>query len=140
MLVTPFGILITVALLALCGAYASLVAITQQSWLEGVAAVLAFVACVAAALLKPWSRYVVYLLAAAALATWTDSIHTAKVAGYFGYFSAAQIARALAPGAFLVALSCYCAYAVYRQFRVREPRAPHAQPRADEQPPRAGEP
>jgi hypothetical protein len=95
-------------------------AITQQAWLVGVTGVLAIVACVGAALLKPWSRYIVYVLAAAAIATWVYSLYAASAAGYFGYFTSAQIARSLAPGGFLVLLSCYCAYAVWRQFRRRK--------------------
>jgi hypothetical protein len=121
MLITPVGILITMALLALYGAYALWMAISQQSWFAGVTAVLAIVACVGAALLKPWSRYIVYVLAAAAIATWTYHLYAASAAGYFGYFTSAQIARSLAPGGFLVLLSCYCTYAVWRQFRRREP-------------------
>jgi hypothetical protein len=124
MLVTPVSILITVALLALYGSYAVWVAITQQSVASGVAGVLAIVACIGAALLKPWSRYIVYVLGAAAVGTWAWSLYAAAAAGYFGYFSGAQIARSLAPGGFLVLLSCYCTYAVFRQFRARRPQAP----------------
>jgi len=133
MLITPVGILITVALLAMYAAYSLWMAVVWHSPLSGVAGVLAIVACVGAAMLKPWSRYIVYLLTASAVATWVWSLYDAARAGYFGYFSARQIARSLAPGAFLILLSCFCAYAVFRQFRTRTPQAPGgSQSHADE--------
>src|SRR5215468_9764293 len=113
-LVTPVGILITVALLALYGVYAAWIGVSQHSLLSGVSAVVAFVA---AALLKPWSRYLVYLLSALIIGTWCYSLFSAANAGYFGLYTASQIARQLAPGIFLALLACFCTYAVFRQFR-----------------------
>jgi hypothetical protein len=104
--------------MALCGAYGIMQAITDHSVLAAIAGVAAFVAAVGAALLKPWSRYLVYLLTAAIVGGWLYSLYLAGTAGYFTLYSRSQIVSQLAPGAFLVLLSCYCAYAVFRQFRV----------------------
>jgi hypothetical protein len=122
-LVTPVGILITVALLALYGVYAAWIGVSQHSLTSGLSGAVAFVACVGAALLKPWSRYLVYLLSAVLIGTWCYSLCAAASAGYFSLYSASQIARQLAPGIFLAMLACFCTYAVFRQFRteVRKP-------------------
>ena len=125
-LVTPPGILITVALLALYGVYAVWMAISQHSMTAALAGVLAIVACVGTAMLKPWSRYLVYLLAAAAIGTWAYSVYAAARVGYFSLFSVSQIVPALAPGIFLIMLSCYCTYVVFRQFRARDRESDHA--------------
>jgi hypothetical protein len=122
-LVTPVGILITVALLALYGVYAAWIGVSQHSLTSALSGVLAFIACVGAALLKPWSRYLVYLLSAVLIGTWCYSLYTAASAGYFSLYTASQIFRQLAPGIFLAVLASFCAYAVFRQFRtqVRKP-------------------
>jgi hypothetical protein len=118
-LITPLKILITMALLALYGAYATWMAITEMSWLYAVSGAIAIVACVGAALLKPWSQYLVYLLAVGVIGTWGYLIYDAKRVGYFSLFSTQEIVVALAPEVFLMALSCYCVYAVFTQFRAR---------------------
>jgi hypothetical protein len=115
----PPGMLVTVALLALYGAYDAWVAIQERAWLPGVVAVLAIVACVGTAMLRAWSRYLVYLLTAVFVGTWIQSLYEAAAAGYFSLLSARQIATSLAPGAFLALLSCACAWLVSRQFRAR---------------------
>ena len=121
-LTTPIGILITVALLGIYGAYAFWDAITYHSVINGLVGAIAVVGCVGAALLRPWSRFLVYFLAAVFVATWGYSIYDAAQAGYFGQVAAPRIMLSLAPGVVMVALSCYCVYAVYRQFR--RPPAP----------------
>jgi hypothetical protein len=89
---------------------------------------IAIVACVGAALLKSWSRFLVYLLAAVFVATWGYSIYDGAQAGYFADKDTPRILGSLAPGIVMVALSCYCVYAVHRQCR---PRGSELQ-RADE--------
>ena len=115
--VTPRGILVTVALLAIYGAYGFWDAIVYRSFTSAVLGVLATVACVGTTRLLAWSRYLVYLLTAAFIAIWAQSLYAAAVAGYFSLFSPSQIALQLAPGIALVALSCSCAYVVFRHFR-----------------------
>jgi hypothetical protein len=114
---TPPGILVTVALLALYAAYDLWIAVVERSWLSGLAALVAVVACVGAALLRPWSRYLVYVLTAAFIGTWGYSLYTASVAGYFNLYTTQQLVVSLAPGALLVVLSAACTYFVTRQFR-----------------------
>jgi peptidoglycan/LPS O-acetylase OafA/YrhL len=121
---TPAGILITVALLALYGAYAIWQAISNHSLLFALAGVVSIVACVAAARLLAWSRFLVWLLAAAFIGAWAYSVYAGVVAGYYSTSSGRQIAIALAPGILLVALSCFCAYAVFKQFRAPARQAP----------------
>jgi phosphate/sulfate permease len=121
-LVTPIGILIAVAVMALCGAYGVMQAVTDHSVIGAIAGAAALVAAVGAALLKPWSRYLVYVLTAGIVGVWIYSLYVAGKAGYFTLYSPSQIVSQLAPGTFLVLLSCYCAYAVFRQFRVRTPK------------------
>ena len=122
-LVTPVGILITVALLALYGVHAAWIGVSQHSFTSALSGVVAFVACVGAALLKPWSRYLVYLLSAILIGTWCYSLYAAASAGYFSLYTTWQIARQLAPGIFLALLAAFCTYSVFRQFRteVRKP-------------------
>ncbi len=116
-LVTPVGILVTVALLALYGVYGVWIAISEHSMTSALLGAVALVAAVGAALLKAWSRYPVYLLTAALIGTWSYSLYVAAAAGYFSLYSASQIALQLAPGIFMIILSCFCTYMVFRQFR-----------------------
>jgi len=120
-LITPVGMLITVALLALYGAYGLWTAITERSWIAALTAAVAIVACVGAALVKAWSRFPVYVLTAVFIGTWAYSVYDAAAAGYFSLFSVREILLALAPGFLLVVLSSICAFIVYRQFRVVPP-------------------
>jgi|SRR5882672_5336163 len=119
LLITPLRILIAVAALGLYGAYGVWIAISEHSWISALAGAVALVASVATAMLKPWSRFLVYALAVAVVGTWLYSLYDSARAGYFSLYSPSQIAWQLAPGIFLVLLSGCCAYAVFRQFRAR---------------------
>lgn len=121
-LTTPIGILITVALLALYGVYGVWTAITEVSWISAIAAAVAVVACVGTALLKAWSRFLVYFLTAVFVGMWVYSIYSAAVVEYFSLFSAREIGLSLAPGLLLILVSCFCAYAVFKHFRKSPPR------------------
>ena len=116
---TPAPILITVALLALYSAYSLWTAISAGSWISYAIAAVAAAGCVGAAMLRPWSQFLVYPLTAVFVATWCYSIYSAATVGYFGLFSAPEMARSLAPGIFLTLLSCFCSYAVFKQFQRR---------------------
>jgi len=128
-LITPPGMLFTVAMLAIYVTYASWTAYLDRSWLYGAFAATALVACIGTALLKAWSRYLVYLLTAAFVLEWSRSIYTALQAGYFGFAfrSGLEISLALAPEFALVALSLSCSYLVFRQFHCRRTPTAHAQ-------------
>ena len=103
---TPIGMLITVALLALYGAYGVWTAIADKSWIPASAAAVAVVACVGTAMLRAWSRFLVYLLTVVFVGTWAYSIYSAAAVGYFSLFSAPEIARSLAPGLLLILVPC----------------------------------
>jgi hypothetical protein len=115
--------LVTIALLALYAAYDAWVAVQERAWIPAVVAALAAVACVGAAMLRAWSKYLVYVLTAVFVGTWMQSLYQAAAAGYFRLLPARQIAISLAPGAFLALLSCACAWMVSRQFRTGSPRS-----------------
>jgi hypothetical protein len=114
---TPVRILITVALLAVYGGYTLWMAASQRSWWFGGIAAVAIVACVGTVMLRSWSQFLVYILAAAFISAWGHSIYAAAAAGYFKGFSSWEITRNLTPGALLVLLSGFCSYAVWKQFR-----------------------
>ena len=120
-LITPVGMLVTVALLAIYAAYALFVGYTGQSWLHGVLGVLSLVACVGSALLRAWSQYLVYALTALFVGSWSYSVYSAATVGYFSFFlgSPAAVARALAPGMALVILSCAVSWITYEHFRAK---------------------
>ena len=118
-LITPMGMLITVALLAVYATYAFWTAYTDQSWLYALLGVLSSVACVGTALLRPWSQYLVYALTALFIVGWCYSVYAGAVVGYFSFFfeSTAAAAKALAPGMALVILSCSASWNCYGHFR-----------------------
>jgi hypothetical protein len=114
---TPTPMLLVVALLAIYGASAALVAMNEKSWLTGIAAAMAFVAAVGAATLKPWSKYLVYVLAAALVGKLGWSIYSALQQGYFATFQTREAAlKPLLPGAFMAALFLWSCWIVHRQF------------------------
>jgi hypothetical protein len=121
-LVTPIGILITVALLALYGVYGVWTAISEHSLMPAFAGAVAVVACVGIAKLKAWSRFLVYFLAVLFIGTWVHSVYSAAVVGYFSRLSASQIGLSLAAELLLVLVSCFCTYVVFKQFRAPPPR------------------
>ena len=120
-LITPVSLLIATALLAIYTAYAFQIALIEKSWLLAAAGGVAAIACVATALMKPWSQYLVYLLTFGFVAKWAWSIFDGLQSGYFGfqYGSSRAAIQSVAPGLLMVALSCMCAWLVYRHFRSR---------------------
>jgi hypothetical protein len=114
---TPLPILITVAVLTLYVALACWQAIAGHSWLDAGFALVAAAAALSAALLRSWSRFLVYLLTIALIGSWIRSIHTSHALGYFRIYSLGHVLASLLPEGLLVLLSGYCSYAVYRQFQ-----------------------
>lgn len=123
-LITPLGMLVTVALLAVYAAYAFWTSYTDQSWLHAVLGILSLVACVGTALLRAWSQYLVYALTVAFVVAWCYSVYLGAVVGFFSIFfsSPAAVARALAPGAALAVLSCAVSWIAFSHFRPSRPR------------------
>jgi hypothetical protein len=107
-LITPMGMLITVALLAIYAAYAFWTAYIDQSGIYGLLGGFALVACYGTAMLRAWSQYLVYLLTALFIAAWCYSVYSGAAVGYFSFFFSSRLlaAKALAPGLALVVLSC----------------------------------
>lgn len=123
-LVTPIGMLITVALLALYAAYALWTAYLDKSWIYGFLGVLSLVACYGTAMLRAWSQWLVYLLTALFIAAWCYSVYAGAAVGFFSFFFSSYLlaAKALAPGFVLVVLSCIASWNAFSHFRgVRQP-------------------
>ena len=85
-LITPIGMLITVALLAIYAAYAFWTAYIDKSWIYGFLGGLSLVACYGTAMLRAWSQYLVYLLTALFIAAWCYSVYSGAAVGYFSFF------------------------------------------------------
>ena len=118
-LITPPGMLVTVALLAIYCAYAVQIGWIEKSWFLFAAAMIAIVACYGTAMLRPWSRFLVYLLTVGFLAKLAYSIYSGIASGYFDFqfASASEALRSLAPSLLMAVLSCICAVLVFRHFR-----------------------
>jgi hypothetical protein len=110
--------LITIALLAVYTAVALWDAVTVKRWWLIAVALLAASGCVGAARLRPWSQFVVYLLTAALIGAIGYSLYAAHAAaGLLHVAPQPEQVRHLAPALALLALSLFCSYAVWRQFR-----------------------
>ena len=131
-LITPIGMLITVALLAIYAAYAFWTAYVHveylpdyvdEAWIYGLLGALSLVACYGTAMLRPWSQYLVYVLTALFITGWCYSVYSGAAVGYFGvsFSSRTLVAQALAPGLVLVALSCLASWYVFSHFRGARP-------------------
>jgi hypothetical protein len=117
-LATPLGILLTVAVLVIYSAYAFLIGLVEDSWILVTVGVVAVIASVGTALLKPWSRWLVYALAVGFVAKLTWSIIAAVQAGFFGFQfgSPGEVVRSLLPNLLMGLLSGACCWIVYRHF------------------------
>jgi hypothetical protein len=119
-LITPPGMLLTVALLVIYSLYAFLIGSIEKSWMLLAGGVVAIVASYGTAMLRPWSRYLVYLLTAGFFAKLGLSIYDGIASGYFDFqfASTAQVARSLTPALLMALLSGVCCVLVHRQFRL----------------------
>ena len=118
-LITPIGMLMTVALLAVYALYAFWTAYVDASWMYGLLGVVSLVACYGTAMVRTWSQYFVYLLTALFIAAWCYSVYVGATVGFFGFFFSSSMlaAKSLAPGLALVVLSGLASWNAYRQFR-----------------------
>lgn len=121
-LITPPGMLLTVALLAIYSICAFLIGRIEDSWPLQAASLVAIIASYGTAMLKSWSRYLVYLLASGFVMKIALSIAQSFSAGYFDFQfrTMAEILRPLTPSLILVLLSGVCCLFVFRYFRDRE--------------------
>jgi hypothetical protein len=111
---TPKGILVTVAFLALYCVFAIWFGWTHRIWLMVAVGCLAAVACVGAANMLRWSRFLVYALSAGLATTWLYSIYAAARVGYFGPLSWQSIILSLIPGFLLLLVVCFCSQTAHR--------------------------
>jgi len=118
-LITPPGMLLTVALLVIYSAYAFLIGSIEKSWVLLAGGVVAIAASYGTAMLRPWSRYLVYALAIGFVWKLAESVVAAIRAGYFRlqFESTQQALWSLAPSLAMVLLSCLCCALVFRYFR-----------------------
>jgi hypothetical protein len=70
-------------------------------------------------MLRPWSQYLVYLLATGFTAKLGFSIYAGIVSGYFDFQfgSVSESLKAVLPGAMMALLSGVCCLLVFRHFR-----------------------
>ena len=117
-LITPLGMLLTTALLVIYSAYAFMIGWIEDSWPLRAGGALAVITRYGVAMLRPWSRYLVYLLAAGFIAKLAHSIWYASNAGFFDFqFQSTQrIAASLLQSAVMAALSLLSCYLVFRHF------------------------
>lgn len=121
-LITPIGLLVTTALLAIYSVAAANVALIERSYPLAIAAAVSAVACVGTAYMQRWSQYLVHLMTAGFCAKWIRSVYDGYRAGYYDTESGATLEqlRSLAPGLALIALSGVCSWLIHRHFsRVR---------------------
>jgi hypothetical protein len=122
-LITPIGMLIMVALLAVYATYAFWTASVDKSWIYGLLGVLSLVACYGTAMLRAWSQWLVYLLTALFIGAWCYSVYAGATVGFFTFFFSSRLLaiKALAPGLVLVMLSCLASWNAFSHFsRVRQ--------------------
>jgi len=118
-LITPPGMLLTVALLVIYSVYAFLIGSIEKSWVLWAGSGIAVVASYGTAMLRPWSQYLVYLLATGFIAKLVKSIYEGVVSGYFDFQfgSESESLKAVMPSAMMALLSCICCLFVFRHFR-----------------------
>lgn len=117
-LITPIGLLVTTALLAVLSAAALNVAAIERSPVLLVGALVAAVACAGTAYMQRWSQYLVYVVTTGFMAKWCWSIFDGWRTGYFGFRFDSNLERmqSLLPGLALVVLSAVCSWMVYSHF------------------------
>lgn len=122
-LITPPGMLFTTALLVIYAFYAFSIGTIEDSMPLLAGGTLAILATYGAAMVRPWSRYLVYALTAGFVAKLGYSIYSGIDSGFFQYQfgEAGAIVRSLIPSVVMTVLSAVCCVIVHRQFRSRSP-------------------
>lgn len=118
-LITPPGMLFTTALLAILGVYAFLIGSIEDSWPLRAGGLVGIVATFGAAMVKPWSRPLVYLLTAGFAAKLGLSVYDGVTSGFFEFQfgSRGAVMRSLVPSLLMLLLSGLCCVIVHLQFR-----------------------
>jgi hypothetical protein len=106
--------LVTVAFLALYCAFAAWIGLTHRNWLMVSIALLAAIACVGAANMLRWSRFVIDALSVGFAAIWLYSIYASERVGYFGPLAWQTIILSLMPGSVLLIVAGFCSWVTHR--------------------------
>jgi len=124
-LITPPGLLLTTALLAIYSVYAFMIGSIEDSTPLLVGCALSVAATYGVAMMRPWSRYLVYVLTAGFFAKLGLSLHSGWTSGFYAiqFDSTLEIVVALLPTAGMAALSAMCCWLVYRHFSFAIARA-----------------
>lgn len=119
-LITPPGMLVTVAMLVIYSAYAFSIGSIESSWALLAGGALSMIAAYGVAVIRPWSQYLIYGLTLGFVAKLGASIYEGIASGYFGLqFGTVMISsRSLVPAFLMALLSIVCCAIVYRQFRL----------------------
>ena len=136
-LITPPGMLLTVALLVIYGVYAFLIGSIEKSWFLLAGCATSAVASYGTAMLRPWSQYLVYLLAMGFTAKLGQSIYAGVVSGYYDlrFGSVIGSLKSLMPSTIMALLSFVCCLLVFRHFRgARETESGPVAPTGADQP------
>jgi len=114
--------LLTVALLVIYSVYALRFGLLEDSWILTTASGLSIAAAYGTAMLRTWSQYLVYLLTAGFIGKLAYSIFVAVRVDFFDFYFATtrEVIWSLTPSAVMAALSCGCAFIVFRYFRRRK--------------------
>jgi hypothetical protein len=118
-LITPPGMLLATALLVIYGTYAVLIGSIEDSLPLLIGGAAAAAATYGTAMVRPWSKYLVYLITAGFFAKLGLSIYQAQRAGFFDvqFGTAQHVAWSLFPSAVMALLGVLCCVIVGRQFR-----------------------
>jgi len=124
-LITPPGMLVTVALLAIYSVYAFLIGSIEKSSLLTAGGVVSVLASYGTAMLRPWSRYLVYVLILGFVAKLGNSFVAAFEAGFFEFQfgSIREVLWSLTPTLLMTFLSIWCGVVVHRHFATKSPLA-----------------
>jgi hypothetical protein len=122
-LITPPGMLFTTALLAIYGTYAFLIGSIEDSMPLLLGGCVAAVATYGTAMVRPWSRWFVYVITTGFWGKLGLSIYEAQRAGFFEFQfgTKADVATSLAPSLTMALLGALCCWIVWRQFRTPSP-------------------
>jgi hypothetical protein len=99
------------------GAWVLTLGVEGRAWQSVLFGGVALVSAATMLARKPWSRFMVYALAAYFCITWVAVVVDAVNSGAWERYDALQIALSLTPGLGMCAVACACAYVARRFLR-----------------------
>ena len=117
-LITPPGMLFVTAVLSIYAAHAFLIGTAEDSATLLLGGVAAAIAVYGAAMVRPWSKILVFLLSGGYALKLALSMYSAWQAGFFAFQfdSARPLVLSLLPGVVMALLGAACCIIVQRQF------------------------